>query len=54
MRQVVELNASDTRSKRSLQEHVADLVGNTTLTQFWRKDNPQHKPKQVRACSSTS
>lgn len=29
------MNASDTRSKKSLQTEVADLLGNTTLTQYW-------------------
>jgi hypothetical protein len=46
--EAVELNASDTRSKRSLQEHVADLVSNTTMTQFWRTSNPTNRSKQVR------
>lgn len=31
---VVELNASDTRSQKALQEHVADMMGNTSLASF--------------------
>jgi len=41
------MNASDTRSKKSLKEHVSDLVGNTTITQFWHKQNTKCKSKQV-------
>lgn len=36
--QVIEFNASDTRSKKSLQENVSTLLGNTTVTQFYRPE----------------
>jgi replication factor C subunit 1 len=36
---VVEFNASDTRSASSLQEHVASLLRNTTVTQFYKKES---------------
>ncbi|OQR75721.1 replication factor C subunit 1-like [Tropilaelaps mercedesae] len=35
---VIELNASDTRSKRSLREEVATLLGNRTLSEKTRKN----------------
>jgi len=34
----VELNASDTRSKRSLKEEVAEALNNHTLVDFFGKD----------------
>jgi hypothetical protein len=33
--QVIEMNASDARSKRTLEEHLETLLGNTTMTQFY-------------------
>jgi hypothetical protein len=32
---VVEFNASDTRSKKSLQEHVAQMTGNKSMHQYF-------------------
>lgn len=36
--EVLELNASDTRSKKSLQEEVADLIGNRGISEFYRPE----------------
>jgi hypothetical protein len=33
--QIIEFNASDTRNKKSLEEHLQILIGNTTMTQFY-------------------
>ena len=36
--EVIEMNASTTRSKNTLRNEVGTLLGNTTLTQFFKKD----------------
>ena len=33
--EVIEFNASDVRNKKSLEEHLMTLLGNTTMTQFY-------------------
>ena len=38
----VELNASDTRSKKSLQTQVAELLGNHTLMDYMGKNFHHH------------
>lgn len=49
--EVIELNASDARSKKTLSAELATLLGNTTMTQFWKRDDPSAERfgrKQVR------
>ena len=41
------MNASDVRNKKSLEEHLATLLGNTTMTQFYGNASMR---KQVFAC----
>jgi hypothetical protein len=45
--EVIEMNASDCRSKKTLQQQVATLLGNTTINQFWGKTEQGKRPKQV-------
>jgi DNA polymerase III delta prime subunit len=44
--EVVELNASDVRSKKSLELHIADLVGNKTVSGIYRSAD---RPSEVRS-----
>lgn len=44
--EVVELNASDVRSKKSLELHIADLVGNKTVSGIYRS---AERPSEVRS-----
>lgn len=41
--EVIELNASDTRSRKSLKETVDTLLGNTTVVQFFTKASTGQK-----------
>lgn len=43
----VELNASDTRSKKSLQQEVAATLDNTTLTDFYGQTLSMFTSRQV-------
>jgi len=43
--QVIEFNASDTRSAKSLREHVSTLLGNRTVNSFYGA--AAHKPSRV-------
>lgn len=41
--EVIEFNASDTRSKKSLHEEVSDLVGNRGISEFYRPEGQRQK-----------
>jgi replication factor C subunit 1 len=47
--EVVEFNASDTRSKKSLKESVEEVVGNRSLTEYFAKRGHENETmkKQV-------
>eukprot|EP01107_Rhizomastix_libera_P002590 TRINITY_DN1450_c0_g2_i1.p1 TRINITY_DN1450_c0_g2~~TRINITY_DN1450_c0_g2_i1.p1 ORF type:complete len:776 (+),score=232.52 TRINITY_DN1450_c0_g2_i1:919-3246(+) len=46
---VIEFNASDTRSKVSLKEHVAEITGTKSINQFFStiKEDKEEKPSKV-------
>jgi replication factor C subunit 1 len=42
--EVLEFNASDTRSKKSLHEEVSDLIGNRGISEFFRPESADQHP----------
>uniref|UniRef100_A0A834RC26 Replication factor C subunit 1 n=1 Tax=Sarcoptes scabiei TaxID=52283 RepID=A0A834RC26_SARSC len=45
----MELNASDTRSKKALQEKISDLLENTKLTNFFKVNNDHSQSNKITA-----
>eukprot|EP00041_Stephanoeca_diplocostata_P016684 m.329595 g.329595 ORF g.329595 m.329595 type:complete len:984 (+) comp20449_c0_seq2:60-3011(+) len=45
--EIVEMNASDCRSKKNLKTYVATLLGNTTMVQFYKKTDKGKVCKQA-------
>jgi len=45
--EVIEFNASDTRSKKSLEQHVMDLVGNRSMSEFYNASGAVRNSKPI-------